>query len=81
MLYIYDLVKKKYIYRFPFYGYGTRTPPGVYWSPDGNYIVPFIPEWHMPLEILNLRTGQMYELVKDASRVSGWSDKFPVVWP
>ena len=50
MLYIYDLDNEEYIYRCPIYGADTGAPWGVYWSPDGNYIVPFLTDWHMPLK-------------------------------
>ena len=76
-VYIYDTVNDQYIYRCPLTelsDYFIR----LIWSPDGAWIA--LTALDSPLQVLNVQTGEVIQLLDDAIAV-GWSDKFPTVWP
>lgn len=80
MLYIYNITQKQYTYRCPFFGYPISPPERMFWSPDGNYIIPDTQFWPMPLLVFDFRTGKVFELAEEAG-TGGVSDQFPAVWP
>lgn len=74
-LYLYDRQADHYLYRCPL----PRVYTELFWSPDGEWIA-FGDAMEGSLYLLKVQTGEVIELVENASPV-GWSDKFPVVWP
>jgi WD40 repeat protein len=78
-LYIYDVVRGKYLYRCPLASY-SRLAPDLIWSPDGAHIALAAQLAHQPLQVLNVQTGKVIELVHEA-RAVGWSAVFPFKWP
>jgi hypothetical protein len=79
-LFIYDTGTWQFVYSCPIASY-KPSPPRLLWSPDGAYIALYTFSSSLsPLLILEVKTGEIIELVQDAIAV-GWSDSFPVEWP
>jgi hypothetical protein len=79
-LYIYDNDLDQYLYYCPLVSYEGGSHLDPIWSPDNFYIAFSSSILHMPVQILNVQTGEMFNLLKEGFAV-GWSDKFPTVWP
>ena len=80
MLYIYSITQKQYTFRCPFFGYPISPPERMFWSPEGNYIIPNTNSWPMPLLVFDFRSGKVFELAEEAGN-GGVSDQFPTSWP
>lgn len=77
ILYLYDVLKEKVIYRCPIIGYGG-TPAVTVWSPNNEWIA--TSAFHgKALQVLNIKTGQVFELANNAL-LQGWSNLFPIDW-
>jgi WD40 repeat protein len=73
---IYDSITQKYLSRCPIPRSDDRRPH-IIWSPDNKYLAYVGVDY--PLIIMNIQSGELFELV-DKARAVGWSDKFPVIW-
>jgi WD40 repeat protein len=76
-LYIYDAHEEHYLYVCPLNAY-REYPPTLVWSPDSMYIALSAKVPGYPVQILNVETGEVYELLDSTKNalVLGWSDKF-----
>ena len=79
-LYIYDNDLDQYLYYCPLISYEGVTQPNPIWSPDNSYIILSSSSSNMPIQIINVQTGEIFNLLKEGFAF-GWSDKFPTVWP
>ena len=76
-LYIYNTTVSEVMEVCPVYGdiFGN-----LIWSPDSRYIAYTAEQEERalpnPLVVVDLLTGSVYEVAKDASLIGGWSDKF-----
>lgn len=79
-LLIYDSIAEAFLYRCPIAGTDENFFSPLVWSPDNAYVAFSPPVAQTPLQVLNVKTGEIVELAQDAV-VLGWSDKFPVKRP
>ena len=84
-LYLFDTVTNQYLYSCPLVSYPNGYPRWV-WSPDARYLAisSFPSSDQFPLQIMDVQTGQVIELLPDGNvevYLKDWLDTFPLEWP
>jgi hypothetical protein len=74
-IYLYNIATDQYIYSCSLVAFSEQLPE-VIWSPDSRYIALSIEGNDIPLQLLRIETGEIFNLVENAFAI-GWSDKFP----
>jgi Tol biopolymer transport system component len=79
-LLVYDREQNRYLYYCPLTTFDELSQPEPVWSPDGLYVILSSSFSDVLMQLFDIQTGNIYKL-PEKGKASGWSDKFPTLWP